>query len=144
MHTGPYQEGDAPELVRMWRASFEHGVGITDPHPIEDQLQYFLRDVVPHHAVRVVRDDGAIVAFLASTPESIAQLYVKVSHLGRGIGTRLVDQAKAESNGSLWLYTFARNLDARRFYERRGFVEVERESGNMFKIEAIRYVWRRA
>lgn len=144
MQAGPYADADAPELVRMWRASFEHGVGITDPHPIDEQLQYFLREVVPTHVVRVVRDDGAIVAFLASTPETIAHLYVKVSHHGRGIGSMLVRLAQAESCGSLWLYTFERNHVARRFYQRHGFSEVERESQNMFRLEAIKYLWQRA
>lgn len=144
MQAGPYADADAPELVRMWRASFEHGVGITDPHPIEEQLQYFLREVVPAHVVRVVRDDGAIVAFMASTPESIAHLYVRVTHLGRGIGSGLVRLAQADSHGRLWLYTFARNHAARRFYQHHGFSEVERESENMFKLEAIRYQWVRS
>jgi ribosomal protein S18 acetylase RimI-like enzyme len=138
-----YQATDAHELVRMWRASFEHGVGITDPNPIEDQFQFFVRDVVPRNTVRVVRDQGAIVAFLASKPESISHLYVGVHHLGRGIGTELLSLAKAESPGSLWLYTFAQNRNARRFYERHGFEEVERECENMFKLEAIKYAWLR-
>ena len=30
------------ELVRMWRESFEHGVGIVDTHPLEEQRQYFV------------------------------------------------------------------------------------------------------
>ena len=36
---------------------------------------------------------------------------------------------------------FAQNTNARRFYERQGFVEVERESENMWKLEAIKYKW---
>jgi ribosomal protein S18 acetylase RimI-like enzyme len=139
-----YEAGDAHELVQMWRASFERGVGITDQNPIEDQLQFFVRDVVPQNTVRVVKDQGAIVAFLASTPASIAHLYVKVQYLGRGIGTELLALAKAESQGSLWLYTFAQNQNARRFYEHHGFKEVERESESMFKLEAIKYVWLRS
>jgi len=31
------------ELVRLWRESFEFGVGVVDPHPIEDQREHFVR-----------------------------------------------------------------------------------------------------
>jgi len=140
----PYETTDALELVQMWRASFEFGAGIKDHNPIEDQLQFFLKDVVPQNTVRVVREQGATVAFLASQPASISHLYVNVQHLGRGIGSQLVALAKAESRGSLWLYTFAQNHNARRFYERHGFKEVERGSQNMFKLEAIKYLWLRS
>ncbi len=34
------------ELVRMWRESFEFGVGVVDPHPIEDQREHFTTSVV--------------------------------------------------------------------------------------------------
>jgi ribosomal protein S18 acetylase RimI-like enzyme len=87
-----------------------------------------------------------IVVFMASTPQSVVQLFVRVGEHGRGIGTRLLELAKAESQGSLWLYTFARNVAACRFYERHGFRETERErpAENMYRLEAIKYVWERA
>jgi ribosomal protein S18 acetylase RimI-like enzyme len=138
-----YEPGDAEELVSMWRESFEYGVGIKDPNPITEQLAYFLEQVVPSNTVRVVKQKGLIVAFMASKPASVSQLYVRVENIGQGIGTTLLRLAKAESEGSLWLYTFAQNRNARRFYERSGFVELERESENMYKLEAIKYGWER-
>jgi ribosomal protein S18 acetylase RimI-like enzyme len=139
-----YEPTDAAELVAMWRASFEHGVGIKDPNPIEDQLAFFLNEVVPQNIVHVVKHEGAIVAFMASVPESVSHLYVRVQNIGQGLGTRLLNLAKSGSAGSLWLYTFAQNVHARRFYERHGFSEVERESENMYKLEAIKYKWLRS
>ena len=139
----PFEPHQAQELVALWRASFEHGVGIRDDHPIEEQLAYFVEQVLPHNFVRVVIDGSELVAFMATTPESVSQLYVRIANIGQGIGGRLLALAKAESTGSLWLYTFAQNHNARRFYERKGFREVERESQNMYKLEAIKYVWRR-
>ena len=139
-----YRSDDAIEVVQLWRTSFEHGVGITDPHPIKDQLDHFLLDVVPTNEVRVAREGESIVGFVAFTAESITHLYVKVPCIGRGIGTRLLDLAKAECAGSLWLYAFAQNRHARRFYEHHGFREIERESENMWKLEAIKYRWARS
>jgi putative acetyltransferase len=143
MQIAEYETKYARELVEMWRASFERGVGVTDPHPIEDQLNFFFRQVVPNNKVRVVLEESAIVAFMASTPESVSHLYVSVQSIGQGIGSELLGLAKAESCGSLWLHTFTQNQNARRFYESHGFTEVERESENMWKLESIKYQWRR-
>ena len=141
MNITDYEPTHALELVEMWRASFEHGVGIKDPNPIEAQLGFFLGEVVPNSRVRVAVEESEIVAFMASTPESIEHLYVRVKSFGQGIGARLMELAKSESTGSLSLHTFAQNTGARRFYEHHGFVEVERESENMWKLEAINYLW---
>jgi hypothetical protein len=62
MQIAEYEAKRARELVAVWRASFEHGVRITDPHPIEDQLNFFLREVVPNNKIRVALDESAIVA----------------------------------------------------------------------------------
>ena len=131
-------------VVELWRASFAHGVGLEDPHPFDEHHRYFVEQVLPHHTVRVALDAESPVGFMASTPESIAQLYVGVSHIGRGIGSALVRLAQAEAAGQLWLHTFAHNHRARRFYEHHGFIEVERESANMWNMEAIKYLWQRA
>ena len=141
MRIRDYRSDDARVVVQLWRTSFEHGVGVKDHHPLQDQLDHFLTDVVPHNDVRVACEDAMIIGFIAFTSESIGHLYVEVQCIGRGIGTSLLALAKEESSGSLWLYTFARNTNARRFYERHGFSEIERESENMWKLEAIKYRW---
>jgi len=132
------------ELVRMWRASFEHGVGIVDPHPLEEQIAYFRREVLPQHRVRVARADGRIVGFLAANRESIAQLQVRVANIRQGIGRMLLDVAKAESSGSLWLYTFARNVRACAFYESQGFRVIQRGFEPVWKLDDVKYAWMRA
>ncbi len=144
MQVAPYEPADALEIVKLWRESFEFGVRIVDPNPVQEQLDFLLNEVVPNSEVAVVKDAGRVVAFMASVPESVCHLYVSVRHLGQGIGSHLLGLAKAKSIGSLWLYTFARNSNARCFYERHGFKEVERESENMYKMEAIKYKWLRS
>lgn len=148
-HITEFDPAQGADLVRMWRAAFEQGVRTIDTNPIENQLDFLRRELAPRHRLRVVLRGGApaqIVGFMASTPQSVAQLFVRVGEHGQGIGTRLLELAKAESQGSLWLYTFARNVAACRFYERHGFREAERErpEQNMYRLEAIKYVWERA
>ena len=104
-----FQPAQLDELIAMWRASFEAGVGISDPHPVAEQRQYFLTTVLPRNEVRVALAGDQIVGFVAASAESVAQLHVRVGWHRQGIGTLLLDGAKQRSCGSLWLYTFARN-----------------------------------
>jgi ribosomal protein S18 acetylase RimI-like enzyme len=145
MQIDPYRTADLAELVPMWRAAFEQGVGIVDTHPLADQAAYFEREVLPHHEVLVARgDDGSMLGFVACNAESIAQLHVRVGHHRQGIGSRLVALAKERSAGSLWLYTFARNVNARRFYEHHGFVATAFGFEPVWQLDDVRYEWRPA
>jgi ribosomal protein S18 acetylase RimI-like enzyme len=134
---------EAMALVGMWRESFEFGVGITDPHPIAEQVAFLLDRLAPANTMRVAVIEGRIVGFSATTPESVAALYVRVGHIGQGIGSTLLRLAKEDSAGSLWLYTFARNARARRFYERHGFVAVAHGFEPEWQLEDVRYEWTR-
>ena len=120
---------------------FEHGVGITDPYTLDEQIEYLRTEVMPANRVRVAKQNGTIVAFLASSPESIAQLHVRVQNIGCGIGTQMLQLAQSESSGSLWLFTFAQNLRARRFYERHGFVAVAYGFEPIWKLNDVKYQW---
>ena len=126
----------------MWRASFERGVGIVDPHPLGEQRAYFLSEVLPRHDVRLALRDGELVGFVAASRDSVAQLYVRVGCQREGIGTLMLDWAKAQSVGSLWLMTFARNRGARAFYARHGFVETAHGFEPFWQLDDVRLAWR--
>jgi GNAT superfamily N-acetyltransferase len=129
------------ELVAMWRASFEAGVGIVDPHPISQQREYFLNEVVPRNTVRLALLDDELVGFVAASPVSVTQLFVRIGRQRCGIGTKLLDWAKAQSAGSLWLYTFARNGVARAFYVRNGFVAIANGFEPSWQLDDVKYQW---
>ena len=132
------------ELVRMWRASFEQAVGIVDPHPITEQIEYFESTVLPSNRVRVVLETGDhVIGFMASSPQIIAQLYVDVAHQRRGIGASLLELAKIESTGRLRLFTFARNHTAQAFYCKHGFREIARGFEPEWGLEDVQYEWER-
>ncbi|MEP7283325.1 MAG: GNAT family N-acetyltransferase [Rubrivivax sp.] len=135
----PYRD----ELLRMWRQSFEHGVGIIDPHPLAEQSAYFDAIVRPTYRVRLALRSGAVVGMLASNSVSVAQLHVRVCDHGQGIGTRLLRLAQDDCAGRLWLYTFVRNARACRFYEHHGFCAVARGFEPDWQLEDVRYEWTR-
>ena len=125
----------------MWRESFELGVGIADPHPLEDQRQYLMNVVVPNNTIRVALLDGLIVGFVAASTSSISQLYVRNGFHRRGIGARLLEWAKKQSCGKLSLYTFERNAGARAFYQRNGFSIVSHGFELEWQLNDLKYEW---
>lgn len=139
-----FQPEHEPALVPMWRASFEHGVGVAVPDTLEGHRRYFAEHVLGHASVHVALRDGALVGFMATTPTSVVQLYVHVDHLGQRVGTRLLELAKRRSDGVLLLYTFARNTRARRFYEGHGFEIVEHGFEPVMQLDDVTYRWSRA
>jgi ribosomal protein S18 acetylase RimI-like enzyme len=140
----PLQLAMVDTLVPMWREAFEYGVGIVDPNPLAEQRAHLIERVLPEHNVTVALEGERIVGFLASNAESVSQLYVRVGCHGRGIGRELLRRAMAASAGSLWLYTFARNERARRFYECNGFAAVAFGYEPFWQLEDVRYEWRRS
>jgi ribosomal protein S18 acetylase RimI-like enzyme len=58
----------------------------------------------------------------ASRPDGVEILYVEALHRQRGVGTVLVEALfRLVGNQTVWLVTTNDNLDALRFYQRRGF-----------------------
>jgi GNAT superfamily N-acetyltransferase len=137
----PFRVELADELVAMWRASFERGVGVIDPHPPSEQRACLLGEVLSHNSVRVALAGGRVIGFVAASDDRIAQLYVHLDYQGRGIGTLLLDWAKAQSAGKLSLFTFARNARACAFYECNGFVAVARGFEPVWQLEDVSYEW---
>jgi GNAT superfamily N-acetyltransferase len=73
-------------------------------------------------------DNQELVGIIAFRESSI-DLYILPVSQGRGIGTTLLQIAKSQSH-SLRLWTFRRNTNARRFYERQGFTLVKETDGS--------------
>ena len=96
-----FEVRDTDPVVRMCRESFEFGVGLKDTHPIEQQVAYFEREVIPNHRVRVARASGLLVGLLASNAESVAQLHVRVGYHRLGIGRMPTQSGQARVAGKL-------------------------------------------
>jgi GNAT superfamily N-acetyltransferase len=92
----------------------------------------------------VIEIDGGVVAFLVLDNGWLAHLYVDPEWTGRGLGSRLVNLAKALHPHGLDLWTFQSNVGARRFYEQHGFVALETTDGaNEEGAPDVHYHWPR-
>lgn len=94
----------------------------------------------PAYAVRLAEDDGRAMGFAKLGPTGLPydaagrtcldlkQLYLLEVAKGTGVAdvllTWVVDEARRRGAVELWLSVFSDNHRARRFYGRRGFVEV--------------------
>jgi GNAT superfamily N-acetyltransferase len=106
--------------------------------------------VLPKARVRDVRglgafDRAAMIGMLAFREDWIDQLYLLPKAQGRGVGTELLQVAQ-RSFDRLQLWTFQRNVRARRFYEARGFALVQETDGarNEEKEPDALYRWTRS
>ncbi len=79
---------------------------------------------------------------MAQNGPDVEALYMHVNHQGRGLGSRFIDRAKRASPHYLHLYTFQRNLKARRFYRRHGFTEIAQGFINMEGLADVELQWR--
>lgn len=131
------------ELVKMWRDSFERAVGVANLHPFDEQLQFLEERLATEYRVVVVleRSTSKVVGFMASTPDTISQLYMHVDHQNQGIGSVLMNLAKRQSGGRLRLFTFRKNENVQRFYKRHGFRIVRFGFENELGLEDIEYEW---
>ena len=112
-------------------------------HPASDMLRHVGEDVLPHREVWVAEAGGDVVAVMALDEQWLDDLYVRPEHAGEGIGSALLDLAKALRPAGFELWVFEINAPARRFYERHGLVLRERTdgAGNEERAPDLRYRW---
>jgi ribosomal protein S18 acetylase RimI-like enzyme len=82
----------------------------------------------------VAERDGELVGIVAYEPDGddVEVVYIEVTDKHEGIGTRLLDAVGGRTEARrLWLVTTNDNLDALRFYQRRGFHIAEVRPGAM-------------
>lgn len=113
-------------------------------HTDDEVREWISSMVIPMQDTWVAEtEDRKIVAMMALDNGWVDQLYVKPEWNGLGIGSSMIEVGKDRYPNGLQLWTFESNIGARRFYERHGFVEVERTDGRTNEEQApdIRYLW---
>ena len=143
----PATAEDADTIADLYTEARVHAVPQMPPalHSNAEDRAYVARRVVePDVTMWVAERDGELLGFATCTPTFLDSLYIRPDLTGQGIGSLLLDVVEATHPDGYELWVFVSNVGARRFYERRGLVEVERTdgSGNEEKSPDIRMAWR--
>ena len=114
-------------------------------HTDEEHRGYYARQLAePEVMVWVAESHDEPLGFAMCTPTFLDGIYVRSDLLGQGIGSLLLDVVEATHPDGYELWVFESNTGARRLYERRGLVVVERTdgAGNEEKAPDLRMAWR--
>ena len=132
------------EAARIHRAAFDARLPWLAGRYGPDEDRAFFRGPVFEACEVWGAADPALVGFIAFRAGWIDHLYVLPAQQGQGAGSALLRVAQA-AWPALRLWTFARNLPARRFYERHGFVALEATDGsrNEEREPDVLYAWER-
>jgi ribosomal protein S18 acetylase RimI-like enzyme len=136
---------DMDEAARVLRTSFDQALPkLTGLHTPDEDRAFFRKHLFATYEMWGAFADGTMTGFIAFGEGWIDQLYVLPGAQRRGTGTSLLNIAQQASD-RLQLWTFQRNTNARRFYERRGFALVRETDGsrNEEKEPDALYLWTR-
>jgi GNAT superfamily N-acetyltransferase len=139
------EPGDAAAAADVYVRARHHAVPAIPPmvHPDDDVRRYWAETLFESHEIWVAEANDEIVAVMALEDDWVDQLYVAPGETGHGVGTQLLDLAKARRPDGLRLWAFVSNVDARRFYERHGFVEIGGTDGdNEEQAPDVLYEWK--
>jgi GNAT superfamily N-acetyltransferase len=136
---------DMDTAARVFRTAFDQALpSLAGLHTPEEDRWFFRERVFRTCEVWGAFDSALIIGILAFREDWIDQLYVLPEAQGRGVGTELLQVAQ-NSFDRLHLWTFQRNVQARRFYEARGFALFRQTdgAGNEEKEPDALYLWTR-
>ena len=121
---------DAGSLAAIFLAARREAMPwLPELHDEPDVRGHMAARVIGECEVLVARHQEGPVAFMALRDDMVDHLYVRPDAQRAGIGTALLDAAKARRPGGLRLWAFQRNHGARAFYAHHGFEEIERTDG---------------
>ncbi len=120
----PYQPTDQRATAMVW---FNAGIKAYPYLPDFQALtptkaeQVFAEVIAGPDDIWVFEDSAQVSGFIALQDSYIDRLYVAPEYQGTGIGSRLLNHAKARYPTFLSLHTHQANHEARAFYEQAGF-----------------------
>jgi putative acetyltransferase len=142
----PAREEEIEQLTRLFiRARNEMDYLPSVPDEAAVPIAARIRE---HEEVWVAEEDDRVLGFLAIEHSTnleapvLEKLYVEPAEQNRGVGSALLEKAKALRPDELYLWVFQNN-PARRLYERNGFVLVKLTDGadNMEREPDALYRW---
>lgn len=129
-----YKEEDMERLLEIWLESSSIAHDFLGLDQLKEQKNLIRDTYLPMAETWVVEEDGEIQGFISLLDHYVGGLFLHPDQQGLGIGRRLIEKAFQEK-GFLTVGVYEKNLAARKFYERMGFLyeneEVQGETGEV-------------
>jgi ribosomal protein S18 acetylase RimI-like enzyme len=127
----PARLGDAGAVARIWCEGWPDGhLGNVPEALVAARTPASFRARVPGRVgdtTVAVTAGGEVTGFVMVVGDEVEQVYVAVAHRGSGVAALLLDEGErrvaAAGHRTAWLAVVAGNARARRFYERRGWID---------------------
>ena len=141
----PATEEDARALAEVHLASRRAAVPAMPPsvHTDEETMGWVAGWLAGDAEVWVAEAAGRPVGYARLTAGWLDDLYVRPEAARQGVGSALLELVKSLRPGGFALWVFESNEPARRFYRRRGLVELEHTDGsdNEERAPDLRMAW---
>ncbi|MDQ7987560.1 N-acetyltransferase [Pseudomonas sp. G34] len=116
----PYHANDANAVLDIWLAASIQAHAFIAESFWRDQLGAMREVYLPQAETLVLEEDGQILGFASLHEHRLAALFVAPGAQGRGLGKRLLDEAKRRRD-LLELSVYSANTRACAFYQACGF-----------------------
>ncbi len=127
MEIRPYRDDDRDAVLDVWyRASLVAHAFLPEEFFAAERREISER-WLPMSVTTVCEIDGKVVGFLSLIGHEVGALFVDPDHQRRGVGTALMDEARARFP-VLELGVFEANSTGRRFYDAYGFEVIDRRT----------------
>ena len=138
-----FETSDTEQVMAVWLDATKKGHFFVDDSYWEKTAVIVREQYIPVAETYVYEKEGKILGFVSILSEdTIGGLFVDVDKHRCGIGKALVDHVK-EKFEFLSVSAFKKNLNARAFYEKQGFVfDYEQTDLNTNELECV-YNWKR-
>jgi len=125
-----YDESFSQVVVKLWRDTKFKTLNIVDKHSEEDYGHYLNNYLHHRYRIRLCLEADKVIGMIVYSKTEINQLYIDIDYQGKGIGRRLLDEAKEYCDEYLILHTFRVNTNAVMFYKNAGFKIIDFGSDN--------------
>jgi GNAT superfamily N-acetyltransferase len=121
-----FEHSDTEKIVEIWynASVIAHSFiprDMWESHKVELKNKH-----LPIAETRVAEENGILIGFISLLDNYIGGLFVATTKQGKGVGTKLIEQARREK-GHLNVGVYDKNINARRFYTKIGFRYISKE-----------------
>lgn len=112
---------DAPGIIDVYLRARERMTYLPEVHTPDEIGDYIRQLVLPNREVWIAERDERLLGFAALGKGTLEHLYVHPWAQSFGVGSALLEKAKARRPEGLEVWVFQKNAGGRRFFETRGF-----------------------